>query len=65
MISAGGIHSPVNSKQIRVILFNMWYRPEDWFLDYSVKETKPAAAKNPADFFSFLAVTFSFSPMFA
>ena len=26
------IHSPVNSKQIRVILFNMWYRPEDWFL---------------------------------
>ena len=31
------IHSPVNSKQIRVILFNMWYRPEDWFLNYSVK----------------------------
>ena len=31
------IHSPVNSKQIRVILFNMWYRPEDWYLDYSVK----------------------------
>ncbi len=31
------IHSPVNSKQIRVILFNMWYRPEDLFLDYSVK----------------------------
>lgn len=31
------IHSPVNSKQIRVILFNMWYRPEDWFLDCSVK----------------------------
>ena len=29
------IHSPVNSKQIRVILFNMWYRPEDWFLEAS------------------------------
>ncbi len=31
------IHSPVNSKQIRVILFNMWYRPEDWFLEACTK----------------------------
>ena len=34
------IHSPVNSKQIRVILFNMWYRPEDWFLERSTEVAK-------------------------
>ena len=39
------IHSPVNSKQIRVILFNMWYRPEDWFLEASMK----AAENLPTD----------------
>ena len=39
------IHSPVNSKQIRVILFNMWYRPEDWFLAASIK----AAENLPTD----------------
>jgi len=39
------IHSPVNSKQIRVILFNMWYRPEDWFLDASTT----AAENLPTD----------------
>lgn len=39
------IHSPVNSKQIRVILFNMWYRPEDWFLEASTK----AAVNLPTD----------------
>ena len=31
------IKSPVNVKQIRVILFNMWYRPEDWFLQACTK----------------------------
>ena len=39
------IHSPVNSKQIRVILFNMWYRPEDWFLEAGTK----AAMNLPTD----------------
>ncbi len=39
------IHSPVNAKQIRVILFNMWYRPEDWFLDTCTK----AAANLPTN----------------
>lgn len=34
------IHSPVNSKQVRVILFNMWYRPEDWFLEASTNVAK-------------------------
>lgn len=31
------IKSPVNLKQIRGILFNMWYRPEDWFLARSTE----------------------------
>ena len=31
------IKSSVNLKQIRVILFNMWYRPEDWFLEKSTE----------------------------
>ena len=39
------INSPVNSKQIRVILFNMWYRPDDWFLEASTK----AAQNLPTD----------------
>ena len=26
-----------------VILFNMWYRPEDWFLDYSEKAVENLA----------------------
>lgn len=43
------IHSPVNSKQIRVILFNMWYRPEDWFLERStvVAKALPADERIP------------------
>ncbi len=38
------IHSPVNSKQIRVILFNMWFRPEDWFLTRSTEIAKALPA---------------------
>ncbi len=32
---AESIRSPGNQKRIRVSLFNMWYRPEDWFLEAS------------------------------
>ena len=35
---AESIRSPGNQKRIRVSLFNMWYRPEDWFLDYNLSD---------------------------
>ena len=34
------IKSPGNIKRIRVILFNMWFRPEDWFLDACMKSAE-------------------------
>ena len=34
------IHSSVNVKQIRIILLNMWYRPEDWFLERCTEVAK-------------------------
>ena len=43
------IKSPVNSKQIRGTLFNIWFRPEDWFLNRCTEIAKgmPAVEKIP------------------